>query len=204
MPFLQLVALAEGYMLDSDELAGLYETTATLQSPLSERRRPPAGPVHPAAELIPLDRQGGIDGHGSPAIAYDLRAALNQLQFACQHAVGWLRSSSGRLAQDGAEQWTASEGQRVWELTSLHGCARAELNDDEDQDFPPDLHSTPSGPQEMLKQLRHLRTAAEARSFGDAHLLRTFRRESDVSRRKCAAVRPALRAMPSRSTALTS
>ncbi|PWN46009.1 hypothetical protein IE81DRAFT_319377 [Ceraceosorus guamensis] len=176
VPYLQIIALAEGHMLDSDELTELYHTTTTLHDPLSERRVAANGPLHPATELIHSERRCDIES--SPTVSHDLRAALNQIQFACQHAVGVPRNVDGGLGEEHAEEWTPSSEHGLWNLTSLHGCARAESRDDEGEARC--VVSKPDSPVDILKQVRLLGIACNARSFADAHLQRIFRRDSDL------------------------
>ncbi|CEH17719.1 Replication factor C, subunit RFC1 (large subunit) [Ceraceosorus bombacis] len=176
VPYLQTIALAEGHMLDSDELAELYDTTTTLHDPLSERRVAANGPLHPATELIHSERRCDIDS--SPTVSHDLRAALNQIQFACQHAVGVPRNVDGGLGEEHAEEWTPSSEHGLWNLTSLHGCARAEGQDDKGEASC--VVSETHSPVDALKKVRLLGIACNARSFADAHLQRIFRRDSDL------------------------
>lgn len=71
--YLQLVALYEGYIVSQAAVRSLY--TSTRPDPPSDGG---SGPVHPAADLYPLVRS---EADGSAA--YDLRAALMQLEWVC-------------------------------------------------------------------------------------------------------------------------
>ncbi|KAL4402013.1 ATP binding protein [Malassezia pachydermatis] len=72
--YLQLVALAEGYIVSQAAMQTLYEQTAPRPS-LPDRG---SGPTGPTAQVFPWDRQ-----HSAGMPAYDLRAALMQLQWLC-------------------------------------------------------------------------------------------------------------------------
>lgn len=75
--YLQLVALAEGYIVSQATMHALYTQTQPRPVPLDRT----SGPVLPTAHLYPYDRV--YEQHALPA--YDLRAALMQLAWLCLH-----------------------------------------------------------------------------------------------------------------------
>lgn len=73
--YLQLIALAEGYIVSNAAMHTLYTSTRLL----ADRLDPPSGPVSPMSNLFPSSY---MMPHGH---AYDLRAALAQLPWICLH-----------------------------------------------------------------------------------------------------------------------
>ena len=73
--YLQLVALAEGYIVSQAAMHTLYTQTRPRPVPLDRS----SGPAFPTAHLYPYDRVSDA------APAHDLRAALMQLSWLCLH-----------------------------------------------------------------------------------------------------------------------
>lgn len=71
--YLQLVALAEGYIVSQASMRALYAQTCAAPHAFGG-----SGPVHPGCDAYAAGR---TDANGAPA--YDLRAALMQLQWVC-------------------------------------------------------------------------------------------------------------------------
>ncbi|WFC99725.1 hypothetical protein MYAM1_002470 [Malassezia yamatoensis] len=70
--YLQLLALAEGYIVSQASMRALYSQTLATPPEI-----PGSGPLHPRSDLYPLGR---FDLNSA---AFDLRAALMQLQWVC-------------------------------------------------------------------------------------------------------------------------
>lgn len=180
VPYLQLVALAEGHMLDADEVENLYVATAAAEA-AAPSYLPCDGPLHPDTSFANPDRASGDSGQ----VTYDLRHAIAQLSVWCQWAVGAERDPMGLKAHE-LEKWSSTQESAVWSMTSLAG-AYAE-NDDEEGETP--AATAPADAPTLLAQLQALRKMADARSFADANLKRCFRRESDVSSSGVGALEP--------------
>ncbi|WFC96077.1 hypothetical protein MBRA1_002733 [Malassezia brasiliensis] len=87
--YLQLVALAEGYIVSQASMRTLYAQTCAAPHAFGG-----SGPVHPGCEAY---ADGRTDARGAPA--YDLRAALMQLQWVCLYTrARALRAAAGSQA----------------------------------------------------------------------------------------------------------
>ncbi|KAI3617506.1 hypothetical protein CBS9595_003415 [Malassezia furfur] len=96
--YLQLVALAEGYIVSQASVRTLYAQTRAAPHAFGG-----SGPVHPGCEAY---ADGRTDARGAPA--YDLRAALMQLQWVCLYT----RARALRAAEAGGAADAAADAAR--------------------------------------------------------------------------------------------
>ncbi|WFD27386.1 hypothetical protein MNAN1_002382 [Malassezia nana] len=135
--YLQLVALAEGYIVSQASMRTLYTQTQPSPVPLDRS----SGPTLPTAHVYPHDRV--CEPNASPA--YDLRAALMRLSWLCLHtrAQDVLRGSVPAMAParpetDKCDAWQAlRRAARAAEHRSCSDIWDVSLDGGDDAPLPP-------------------------------------------------------------------
>lgn len=129
VPYLQLVALAEGHALSKSSVEQLYSSTGCLNAGADSLLPPSSdGPLHPKIELCTTERKSSL----GPTLGatYDLRCAINHLHYWCQWAVGASRDPLGLLPA-ARERWHSTGNdttESVWSQDSLQGSGLTDLS----------------------------------------------------------------------------